>query len=107
MILINVKFTVKPEAVSRFLDEVAEFTQATRAEEGNLWFDWYRSPEDPQVFVLLEAFKDDAAQAHVSSEHFTAGLESMRPLLVKTPQIISRQVDGEDWDQMGELQIED
>lgn len=107
MILINVKFTVKPEAVSRFLDEVAEFTQVTRAEEGNLWFDWYRSPEDPQVFVLLEAFKDDAAQAHVSSEHFKAGLESMRPLLVKTPQIISRQVDGEDWDQMGELQIED
>lgn len=107
MILINVKFTVKPDAVGRFLDEVAEFTQATRAEEGNLWFDWYRSPEDPQVFVLLEAFKDDAAEAHVSSEHFQAGLEAMRPLLVKTPQIISRQVDGEDWDQMGELQIED
>ena len=107
MILINVKFTVKPEAEGRFLDEVAEFTQATRAEEGNLWFDWFRSPEDPQVFVLLEAFKDDAAEAHVSSEHFQAGLEAMRPLLVKTPQIISRQVDGEDWDQMGELQIEE
>lgn len=107
MILINVRFDVKPEFAESWLEFTREFTEATRAEPGNLWFDWYRSPEDPQVFVLLEAFKDDAAEAHVSSEHFQAGLEAMRPLLVKTPQIISRQVDGEDWDQMGELQIED
>lgn len=106
MILINVKYTVKPEAVSQFLDAVADFTQGTRAEEGNLWFDWYRSPEDPQEFVLLEAFKDGAGEAHVNSEHFQAGLDAMRPLLAKTPQIVSRQMDGEGWDQMGELQID-
>ena len=106
MILINVRFKPLPEYVDNFRDVVAEFTDATRAEEGNLWFDWYRSPEDPQEFVLLEAFKDGAGEAHVNSEHFQAGLDAMRPLLVKTPQIVSRQVDGEGWDQMGELQID-
>ena len=43
MILIVVKYRVRPEAVDRFLDEVADFTAATRAEPGNLWFEWSRS----------------------------------------------------------------
>jgi hypothetical protein len=30
----------------------------------------------------------------------------MRPLLASTPQIISRTMDGDDWDAMGELQID-
>lgn len=59
------------------------------------------------MFVLLEAFKDDAAQAHVSSEHFKAGLESMaccwsRPRRSSLARWMART-----GDQMGELQIED
>jgi len=88
------------------MSHVAQFTEATRAEAGNMWFDWSRSVEDANEYVLVEAFRDDeAASAHVNSEHFAAGLESMRPLLVQTPKIISRKIDGEDWDEMGELQI--
>jgi quinol monooxygenase YgiN len=85
---------------------VAPFTQATRAEEGNLWFDWSRSVEDPAEFVLVEAFKDGAAEAHVSSAHFAAGLDAMRPALAETPRIVSRQIEGEGWDRMGELQVD-
>ncbi|MER8026198.1 putative quinol monooxygenase [Glutamicibacter protophormiae] len=107
MYFIVVKYQVKPEFTDSFMDHVAEFTKATRAEEGNLWFDWSISVEDPNEFVLVEAFRDDeAAGAHVSSAHFAAGLESMRPLLVSTPKIVSRKVDGEDWDTMGELVID-
>lgn len=88
------------------MSHVAQFTEATRAEAGNMWFDWSRSVEDANEYVLVEAFRDDeAASAHVNSEHFAAGLESMRPLLVQTPKIISRKIDGEDWEEMGELQI--
>ncbi|GAA1128001.1 antibiotic biosynthesis monooxygenase [Citricoccus zhacaiensis] len=105
MIFIVVKYQVKPEYTDTFLDSVAEFTAATRAEEGNLWFEWSRSVEDPNEFVLVEAFKDGAGEAHVTSEHFAAGLESMRPLLAATPQIVSRQIEGEGWDEMGELQV--
>ncbi|MEE1621743.1 putative quinol monooxygenase [Zafaria sp. Z1313] len=105
MIFIVVKFPVKPEHSESFLDAVGPFTRSTRAEEGNLWFEWSRSVEDPNEFVLVEAFKDGAGEAHVSSEHFAAGLEAMRPLLAATPRIVSRQVDGEGWDAMGELEV--
>ena len=106
MILINVKYKVKPEKAEDFLDAVAEFTQATRSEPGNLWFEWYRAPQDPTVFLLVEAFKDDAGEAHVNSEHFAKGLESMKPFLVETTDIVSRQVEGEGWDKMGEFSVD-
>lgn len=88
------------------MDTVADYTAKTRAEAGNLWFDWSVSVEDPNEFVLVEAFRDDeAAAAHVNSAHFTQGLEAMRPVLVATPKIVSRKVEGQGWDEMGELKI--
>ena len=97
MILIVVKFPVKPGLADEFIEAVGPFTSATRAEPG---------VEDPNEFVLVEAFNDDAAEAHVTSDHFRAGLETMRPFLTATPRIISRTVDGDDWDAMGELRID-
>lgn len=41
MILINVKFSVRPEYAETFLDDIAWYTAATRTEEGNIFFDWY------------------------------------------------------------------
>ena len=105
MIFIVVKFPVKPGRADEFLAAVRPFTEATRGEPGNLWFEWSRSIEDPNEFVLVEAFADGAAEAHVSAPHFKAGLEAMRPFLVATPKIVSRQVEGSDWDEMGELKI--
>lgn len=106
MYLIVVKMQTKPEWTDRWLDLVKDFTEATRAEPGNLWFEWNRSVDNPDTFVLVEAFADDGAAAHVNSEHFKKGLEAMRPALVRTPSIISRQVDGSGWDEMGELKID-
>lgn len=107
MYFIVVKFKTKTEYTERFMDIVAPFTSSTRQEPGNLWFDWSRSVEDPSEFVLVEAFRDDdAASAHVHSDHFRAGLESMRPALVATPKIVSRKVEGDSWGEMGELTIE-
>lgn len=104
MISIVVRFPVKPEYADSWMEHVREFTEATRAEPGNKWFRWSRSVEDPQEYVLLEAFDDDAAEAHVNSEHFQKAMETMRPLVSATPKIISRQVEGDGWDEMGELQ---
>jgi len=107
MYFIVVKYQVKPEFAEVFPERTAEFTAATRAEAGNLWFDWYRSIEDPNEYVLVEAFADDAAaSAHVNAPHFAKGLDAMRPLLVSTPKIVSRKVDGNGWDEMGELRID-
>ncbi len=58
MIFIVVKFPVKPEYTEKWLDLTRDFTEATRAEPGNKWFEWSRSVEDPNEFVLVEAFED-------------------------------------------------
>lgn len=106
MIWINVKFTVKPEHVDKWIDNTREYTEATRAEPGNLWFFWSRSVEENNVFLLCEGFTDDGADPHVKSDHFAKGIETMKPMLVTTPDIISRQVEGEGWDKMGEIQVD-
>ncbi|GGU73360.1 antibiotic biosynthesis monooxygenase [Streptomyces albospinus] len=107
MIFIVVKFPVKPEHVEEWPAKVGAFTQATRDEPGNLWFEWSRSLEDPNTYVLVEAFKDDAAEAHVNSDHFRAALEQMRPLLRRTPDIVSTTIEGATgWNAMGELVID-
>ncbi|WP_394160301.1 putative quinol monooxygenase [Galactobacter valiniphilus] len=106
MIFIVVKYQVLPEHAEGFIEATRPFTEATRAEPGNIFFEWSRSVEDPNEFVLVEAFQDDAGEAHVTSEHFAAGLASMRPLLAATPKIVSRLVDGAGWEPMGELVID-
>ncbi len=106
MYLIVVKFQTKPEWTDRWLDLVADFTEATRAESGNLFFEWSRSVEDPAEFVLVEGFADDAAAEHVNSDHFTKAVAAMPQALVRTPQIISRQVEGDGWGEMGEVRVE-
>ncbi|GAB2895119.1 putative quinol monooxygenase [Neomicrococcus lactis] len=106
MIFIVVKFKTRPEYTEKFMDVVADFTAATRAEPGNKWFEWSRSLEETDTYVLVEAFEDDAAGAHVNSDHFKQAMIDMKPALVETPQIISHTIDGSGWDRMGELQID-
>lgn len=106
MIFIVVKFQVKDGKREEFLEAARDFTLATRAEPGNKWYEWSLSVEDPKEVVLIEAFKDDAAEAHVKSEHFAKGMETLRPWLAETPKIISRLIEGDDWDRMGELTID-
>ncbi len=106
MYLIVVKFKTRPEWTDRWLALVNDFTRATRAEPGNLWFEWNRSVEEPDTFTLVEAFADDGAGQHVSSDHFAKAMREMRPALATTPAIVSRQVDGSAWEEMGELRID-
>jgi uncharacterized protein YlxP (DUF503 family)/quinol monooxygenase YgiN len=94
VIFIVVKFKVKPEWSERWPALVADFTEATRQEPGNLWFDWSRSLEDPNEYVLVEAFKDDAAGEHVNSAHFKQAMADMPQALAETPRIVSRQLRG-------------
>ncbi|MBM7459015.1 putative quinol monooxygenase [Rhodococcus coprophilus] len=106
MIFIVVRFKVLPEHQDDWLATTAEFTESTRKEPGNLWFDWSRSVDDPSEFVLVEAFRDgDAGAAHVKSDHFRNGLDAMRPALAETPRILNTEIPGTEWSRMGELEI--
>jgi quinol monooxygenase YgiN len=105
MIFIVVKFSIRPEVADQWLARVAPFTAATRAESGNLFFEWSRSVEQPNQFVLLEAFRDRAAgEAHVHSEHFKAAMALLPDMIATTPEIIHVEVPGDSWSAMAELQ---
>lgn len=107
MILINVKFTVKPEYADDWPQISREFTQATLAEPGNKWFEWSRSVEDPTTYVLIEAFEEgDAPSRHVKSEHFTKMQREFPRYLAATPQIVSSSVPVEDWGPMEEIAVD-
>ena len=106
MILINVKFPVKPEHADDWPEISRAFTEATRAEPGNKWVEWYRGVEEPTTYVLIEAFEDDAAEAHVNSEHFTTMQKQFPQYLAATPQIVSEQVESDGWGPMGEIQVD-
>jgi quinol monooxygenase YgiN len=106
MIFITAKFKVLPEDADRWPEIAGDFTRATRAEPGVLWFDWSRSVDDPGEYVLVEAFRDDAAgAAHVQSEHFKQAQRSLPPHLVETPRIINVTVPQNDWSELGELTV--
>jgi quinol monooxygenase YgiN len=107
MIFIVVKFKTKPEWTERFPDLVADFTADTRAEPGNMWFDWSRSLEDPSEYVLVEGFRDgDAGKEHVTSEHFKTFLANTPQALASRPHIISQTIDATGWSEMGEMEID-
>jgi quinol monooxygenase YgiN len=108
MIFITAKFPVLPEYADQWPEISGEFTRATRGEEGCLWFDWSRSLDDPNEYVLVEAFRDDAAGAfHVQSEHFKVATQTLPKYLAKTPKIINFTIDQDDWSELGELAVTD
>lgn len=105
MIFIVVKFTIRPELSDQWLDKVSDFTRATRAEPGNIFFEWSTSVETPNQYVLVEAFRDGAAGDHVNSEHFRTATGWMPDYVTSTPEIVSVQdVPQDGWGAMGEVQ---
>ncbi|MEO6510024.1 MAG: putative quinol monooxygenase [Nocardioides sp.] len=107
MIFITAKFRIKAEDADAWPDISRAFTAATRAEPGCLWFDWSRSVDDPQEYVLVEAFADDAAGgAHVRSDHFAAARRDLPPHLEATPRIVNFSVPGTEWSELGEMAVD-
>ncbi len=107
MIFITARFEVNHEDAERWPQITADFTAATRAEPGCLWFDWSRAVDNPDVYVLVEAFRDgEAGAAHVGSDHFAQARQTLPPHLVSTPRIVSQSVDQDDWSELGELAVD-
>lgn len=105
MILINVKFPIRPDRVDEWLPIAEQYARDVNAEEGNLFFEWSRSLADPNEFVTIEGFRDaDAGAAHMKTEHVAAFMERAPDLVSARPKIIyidAPQTDG--WGPMGEI----
>ena len=106
MILIVVKFPVRADRADEWESLRDEYTRAVRSEEGNLFFEWSASLEEPGTFVLVEGFRDAAAgAAHTGTRAFEDFVARAPDLVARQPQIIY--VDSPDltgWGPMGEIQ---
>jgi quinol monooxygenase YgiN len=106
MILIVVKFPVRPERSGEWTALAGDYARAVNAEDGSLFFEWSRSLDEPDTFVCVEGFRDAAAgQSHTGTDHFKRFVEEAPDLVSAQPQIIY--VDAPDvggWGPMGEIQ---
>ena len=108
MIFITAKFQVLPEHADSWPEITRAFTTATRGEPGCLWFDWSRSLDDPNEYVLVEAFRDAATgAAHVRSDHFKKAQQDLPAHLAETPRIVNFTIPQDDWSELGELAVPD
>jgi quinol monooxygenase YgiN len=104
VILINLKFQIKPEHREAWLANVKRYTDAVRGEPGSISFDCYESIERPDEFSIIEGFASkEAGDAHVQTEHFHEFLEFFQTVVAAAPSIINTEVDGDGWTTMSEL----
>ncbi|HEY0238928.1 MAG TPA: putative quinol monooxygenase [Friedmanniella sp.] len=104
MIFIVVKWPVRPEYADDWPAIVADFTEGTRGEVGNVFFDWSRSADDPNEWVLVEGFRDgEAGSHHVSSDHFKVAVDKLPDYVSATPKIISETISATGWNEMAEI----
>jgi len=107
MIFIVVKNPVRPEYADDWPSLVGEFVASARAEPGNISFDWFRSVEDPNLYLLVEAFRDEeASRAHVNSASFKAAMAQLPKWLSDVPEIINVKLPSDAWSRMAEMEID-
>jgi quinol monooxygenase YgiN len=106
MIVVVVKIHTSPEWTARWPGLVQAFTTATRAEDGNLWFEWSQSLDDPCEYVLFEVFRDErAGEAHLASDHFQAGIRALKKALDRPPRSIRLTMETAQWNGWEEVQL--
>lgn len=88
------KWRVKEGQLVGVLDLLADLTEKSTAEEGNLLYKIHQSISDANTLILFEGYKDEAAlAAHRNSEHFqTLVLGKIIPLLEDREIVVTTQV---------------
>lgn len=83
MLTVIAIWKAKPGQEKFILEGLPALKAATRAEIGNVRYDYYQDPIDPTGFLLYEIYKDQAAlDAHRASVHFKEqALGKLVPLL--------------------------
>lgn len=107
MVLIVIRHPVRPELADAFPETFDDFTTETRAEPGNVSFEWSRSCDDRNAYFLVEVFRDAAASAaHIETDHFKMAIARMPGLLAGPPEIIHADIPGSGWSRVAEIQVD-
>ena len=83
------KLKIEEGKNSEFEEVFTELAAAVRANEsGNNFYALHKSRTDPQLYIVLEQYVDQAAlDAHGKSEHFRASGAKMGPCMGGAPEI--------------------
>ena len=78
-----VKFHVKPGQNAAFEAAFGKMQKSMREHEpGNLYYDLFVTVENPQLYVIMERYRDAAAvTAHNQSEHLKTVLAELKDLM--------------------------
>lgn len=72
MLIVHVHVQVKPESVADFIEATTENARNSLQEPGIARFDVVQQSDDPTRFILVEAYRDEAAtKAHKETGHYT------------------------------------
>jgi autoinducer 2-degrading protein len=75
---------VKPEHRDAFVQATLENARCTIEEPGNLRFDVLQQVDDPNRFVLYEAYRDEArANAHKQTAHYARWRDAVAPWMAE------------------------
>jgi len=89
MYVVVVNVSVKPEVVDAFIAATAENHRNTRNEPDNLRFDVLQRNDDPNRFVLYEAYASEGGfAAHQQTAHYLRWKDAVAPMMAdpRSPQ---------------------
>ncbi len=82
MIVTCVYIRLKPGAADRFISATVKNHRESVKEPGNLRFDLIRESEDPDRFMIYEAYEsEEAAAAHKATPHYLEWREKVADLM--------------------------
>lgn len=87
MIVLNVTYKCKPELLNEFLEMIMTegIDEASRAEDGNIMYNYYKSVDDADELLLIEKWRDaDALSAHGKQPHFAKLKELKEQYVIDT-----------------------
>ena len=82
MLIVHVQVQVKPECIEAFKAAITINARFSRFEPGVLRFDVLQQADDPARFVLVEIYRDPAAQAaHRETSHYAEWRDAAAPMM--------------------------
>lgn len=90
MIRVVATFHLKPEEKENSMVLFKELVERTREEDGCVAYDLAQSAEDENVYVILEAWKDQhTLDVHSASEHFNRLVPQLAAACIGSPSVKS------------------
>ena len=89
MFVVHGTFPIKPDALAEFRPAVLQLQAATRAESGNISYEWSESVETPGTFYSIETWDSrESLDQHMTTDHVKAAVANLPGWLAGAPALV-------------------